>query len=138
MGQIADILYARGDLDEALRIRREEELPVYERLRDIDGIIHVLWSSARIETAKGIADRAAFERILGDLATAYKLAKQLTRLDAICAVGFDLGQLLAMAGAKDQARPLLTEARDGWLRLQQPEIAAQVDKLLQQMDKPDD
>jgi hypothetical protein len=31
-GKIADVLQARGDLDEALRIRREEELPVYERL----------------------------------------------------------------------------------------------------------
>ena len=33
-GEIADILYARGELDEALRIRREEELPVFERLGD--------------------------------------------------------------------------------------------------------
>jgi hypothetical protein len=33
MGQIADILQARGELDEAVRIRREEELPVYERPR---------------------------------------------------------------------------------------------------------
>jgi hypothetical protein len=31
MGQIADTLESRGELDEALRIRREE-LPVYERL----------------------------------------------------------------------------------------------------------
>jgi len=29
-GKIADILAERGDLDGALRIRREEELPVYE------------------------------------------------------------------------------------------------------------
>ena len=34
MGQIADILYRRGDLDEALRIRREEQLPVFDRLGD--------------------------------------------------------------------------------------------------------
>src|SRR3712207_7252637 len=34
-GKIADILQARGELDEALRIRREEELPVYERLGDV-------------------------------------------------------------------------------------------------------
>ena len=33
-GKIADILQIRGDLDGALRIRREEELPVYERLGD--------------------------------------------------------------------------------------------------------
>ena len=31
---IADVLQDRGELDEALRIRREEELPVYERLGD--------------------------------------------------------------------------------------------------------
>ncbi|NUQ69735.1 MAG: hypothetical protein HUU17_02815, partial [Chthonomonadales bacterium] len=34
-GLIADILQLRGDLDEALRIRRDEELPVYERLGDV-------------------------------------------------------------------------------------------------------
>jgi hypothetical protein len=32
MGQIADILHQRGDTDEALRIRREEEVPVFEPL----------------------------------------------------------------------------------------------------------
>jgi len=31
MGKVADILQARGELDEALRIRREEQLPVYEK-----------------------------------------------------------------------------------------------------------
>ncbi len=31
-GLVADVLAARGQLDEALRIRQEEELPVYERL----------------------------------------------------------------------------------------------------------
>ena len=31
-GRVADILHTRGDLDEALRIRREEEIPVYRRL----------------------------------------------------------------------------------------------------------
>ena len=34
LGRIADILYQRGELDEALRIRQEEELPVYDKLRD--------------------------------------------------------------------------------------------------------
>ena len=32
---IADILQMRGDLDGALRIRREEQLPVFERLGDV-------------------------------------------------------------------------------------------------------
>jgi tetratricopeptide (TPR) repeat protein len=34
-GLVADILNARGQLDEALKIRNEEELPVYERLGDV-------------------------------------------------------------------------------------------------------
>jgi tetratricopeptide (TPR) repeat protein len=34
LGKIAEILFRRGKLDEALRIRREEELPVYERIGD--------------------------------------------------------------------------------------------------------
>ena len=34
-GRIADILQTRGQLDEALRIRTDEELPVYEQLGDI-------------------------------------------------------------------------------------------------------
>ncbi|MFI3217858.1 MAG: hypothetical protein QX189_01895 [Methylococcales bacterium] len=33
-GDLADVLEARGDLDGALKIRREEELPVYEALGD--------------------------------------------------------------------------------------------------------
>ena len=35
MGKVADILQARGELEEALRIRREEQLPVFERLGDV-------------------------------------------------------------------------------------------------------
>ena len=34
-GKIADILQTRGQLDEALRIRIEEELPVYEQHGDV-------------------------------------------------------------------------------------------------------
>jgi hypothetical protein len=39
MGKIADVLEARGDLDEALRIRRQEQLPVIERLGGRDLVI---------------------------------------------------------------------------------------------------
>jgi hypothetical protein len=39
MGKVADIRQARGELDEALRIRREEELPVYEKLGDVRSLL---------------------------------------------------------------------------------------------------
>jgi tetratricopeptide (TPR) repeat protein len=134
MGKIADILVSRGDLDEALRIRQQEQLPVYEKLKDMDGLINVLWSCSRIRMAKGIGDQETFDRIMSDLSQAYRLARQLTRLDAICAVASDLGQLLAMVGAKAEARPLLIEARDGFTKLQQGQIAARIDEMLKQMD----
>ena len=58
MGKIADILESRGDLDEALRIRREEELPVYERLGDVRAravtmgkIADILWSRGDLDEA---------------------------------------------------------------------------------------
>jgi hypothetical protein len=35
----ASRLYRRGQLDEALRIRTEEELPVYERLGDVRSVL---------------------------------------------------------------------------------------------------
>jgi hypothetical protein len=35
MGKIADILQARGQLDDALNIRQNQQLPVYEKLGDV-------------------------------------------------------------------------------------------------------
>ncbi|MFO7561329.1 MAG: hypothetical protein R6X02_01695, partial [Enhygromyxa sp.] len=76
LGHVADILFARGDLDEALRIRNEEELPVYERLGDVRSRAVTLGKVADILFARGDLDEAlrirneeqlpAFER-LGDV-----------------------------------------------------------------------
>ena len=46
MGRIATILQARGDLDGSLRIRREEELPVYERLGNVRYLLFGRWNLA--------------------------------------------------------------------------------------------
>jgi len=72
-GQIAGILYARGELDEALRIRREEELPVYERLGDVRSRAVTMGQIADILQVRGELDEAlrtlreevlpAFERL---------------------------------------------------------------------------
>jgi tetratricopeptide (TPR) repeat protein len=53
MGKIADILEARGQLDEALRIRREEELPVFERLGDVRSLVFARGMTARNLLARG-------------------------------------------------------------------------------------
>ena len=58
LGLRADILYRRGELDEALRIRREEEPPVYERLRDVRWRAHAMGRIADILYQTGELDEA--------------------------------------------------------------------------------
>lgn len=58
MGRIADILQARGQTDEALRIRREEELPVYERLGDEQARAVTMGQIADILQTQGQTDEA--------------------------------------------------------------------------------
>jgi tetratricopeptide (TPR) repeat protein len=65
MGEIAEIAYRRGDYDEALRIWREVELPVYERLGEA--------RSAAVTWGK-IAD-VAFDR--GDYEEALRIRREV-------------------------------------------------------------
>src|SRR5258708_37051363 len=57
-GKIADILYARGDLDAALKIRTEEELPTYEKLGDRRRVAVAKGKIADILEARGDLDAA--------------------------------------------------------------------------------
>ena len=57
-GTIADILQAQGHLDEALRIRQQEELPVYERLDDVGQLAITQGKIADILQARGQLDEA--------------------------------------------------------------------------------
>lgn len=57
-GDLGDIWEARGDLDEALRIRREEEIPVYERLGDVRSRAVTMGKIADVLQARGELDEA--------------------------------------------------------------------------------
>ena len=57
-GLIADILQDRGQLDEALKIRNEEELPVYERLGDVRSRAVTMGKIAAILQDRGQLDEA--------------------------------------------------------------------------------
>jgi ATP/maltotriose-dependent transcriptional regulator MalT len=75
-GRLADILYARGQLDEALAIRQEKQLPVYERLGDVrelavthGQIADILFRWGRLDEALAIRQEKqlpVYER-LGDV-----------------------------------------------------------------------
>ncbi|TWA80387.1 AAA ATPase-like protein [Azospirillum brasilense] len=58
MGRIADILTDRGEVDEALRIRREVELPVFERLGDVRSRAVTMGRIADVLTERGEMDEA--------------------------------------------------------------------------------
>ena len=58
MGQIADILQQRGQTDEALRIRREEQLPELERLGDVRSKAVTMGKIADILQQRGQTDEA--------------------------------------------------------------------------------
>jgi hypothetical protein len=65
MGKIADIFRARGDLDEALRIRREEELPVCEKLGDVRDLLVCRANIAiNLLSRAGEVDRMEAKRLL--------------------------------------------------------------------------
>jgi tetratricopeptide (TPR) repeat protein len=57
-GKIADLLMARGQLDEALRIRTEEELPVFQRLGDVREMAVTQGQIADLLMARGQLDEA--------------------------------------------------------------------------------
>ena len=58
MGKIADILEQRGETDEALRILKEEQLPVYERLGDVRSRAVTMGKIADILEQRGETDEA--------------------------------------------------------------------------------
>ena len=75
MGQIADVFQSRGDLDEALRIRQQEQLPVYEKLGDVRSRL-VCWANIAIILLQrdSDGDRSEADRLLNDaLADAQKM-----------------------------------------------------------------
>ena len=86
MGKIADIFQARGQLDEALRIRREEALPVYERLGDVRELLVGRTNLAILLMQRGTKrDRTEVAHLLSQ---AYQAARdmQLPEADQIAAL----------------------------------------------------
>ncbi len=78
-GSIADILHQRGDLDEARRIRLEEELPVFERLGAVRDHAVTLRKIGDIDAAQERFDEAIahYEKacsLIAPLDAAYDLA----------------------------------------------------------------
>ncbi|MBL8422494.1 MAG: tetratricopeptide repeat protein [Candidatus Accumulibacter phosphatis] len=125
VGRIADILASRGQLDEALALH-EQRLPVAERLGDIDSLAHIRYSMAALRLQRGEHDSGGVQRIHDDLVAAFAISRQLGRPDFIGGIGQLLAQVLAMGGAREEARDVLTLAEAALARLDDAAGLAQV------------
>ena len=109
-GKIADILQARGQLDEALRIRLEEQLPVYEKLGDVreKAVTHFQIASLRLDRNEQQTEEG-FVAIFESLREAFDIAAQMRIPDGVSAVGPLYAQILAMGQAFAPALAVLAQ-----------------------------
>jgi tetratricopeptide (TPR) repeat protein len=127
-GSIADILQDRGELDEALRIRREEELPVYTRLGDVRSVAITQGKIAGILMQQGDLDGALAlqeERL--------DTNRRLGNADGIASGLWDIARIELTRQQYDQAIPRLMEAWRIFEHLQRAEGLAVVGSVFGQV-----
>ena len=128
MGQIADILQARGQLDEALRILQQEVQPAFERLGDVRSKAVTMGQIADILQARGQLEEALRIRKEEELPVYERLGDVRSR--AITQVKIAM-LLLRMALRRHEAESLLREAHVTLAGMGLPE-AKQVSELMRQ------
>jgi tetratricopeptide (TPR) repeat protein len=104
-GQIADILMQRGVLDEALRIRTEEVLPVYRQLGDVSSVAVTQGKIADILMQRGVLDEAL--RICRqEVLPAFQ---QLGDVRSVAVTQGKIADILMQRGALDEVLRIRTE-----------------------------
>ena len=106
-----------------------ETIPTFGELGDRDGLGSALWALGKVELMLE-RDQDAFDH----LTDSYKLNLALDRLDGICFVGVDLGQLLFAAGQLDEGRQVLARSRDGFVRLGLPDLAQKTQDVIDALE----
>jgi hypothetical protein len=130
MGKIADILQARGQLDEALKIRDKEVLPAFQRLGDPRLVAVEKGKIAHILDARGQLDEALKiwqEEVL-------PAVERLGAVRELLVARANLALTLlrrAKNGDRDEARNLLILALGDARRLDLPE-AKQIEQIINQ------
>jgi tetratricopeptide (TPR) repeat protein len=104
-GLRADILQDRGQLDEALKIRNEEELPVFERLGDVQERAATMGKIADILQARGQLDEALKIRQEDELPVYERLGDVRERAVTMG----NIADILQARGQLDEALKILRE-----------------------------
>ena len=97
---------------------------------DQDSIAHTLWAIAKIELSQ-----QHFEQTFGHLAASYGINLKLERLEGICHVGLDFGQLLCASGYLQQGLAVLERSRDGFVKTGRPENARYVQSIMDEIQR---
>ncbi len=104
-GRLADILFRRGRLDEALAIRQEKELPVYERLGDVRSLAVTHGKVADILFARGRLDEALAIRQEKEL----PVYERLGDVRSLAVTHGDIADILFRWGRLDEALAIRQE-----------------------------
>ena len=127
MGKIADVLQARGEVEEALRIRREEQLPVYEKLGDVRSYAVTMGKIADVLQARGEVEEALHIRREEQLPVFERLGDVRALLVARAKISLYLLQR-SQGNDRNEAAALLVLAYAAAKRMGLPE-AAQVQSI---------
>ncbi|MFJ5561759.1 tetratricopeptide repeat protein, partial [Streptomyces sp. NPDC093250] len=117
-----------GEVDEALRIRREVALPVFERIGDTREVAVTWGQIADILQQRGEVDEA-LELLLKRL----EVHEQLGDMDGIAAANWDLARINLSRQDFDAAVPRLVTSFQLLLKLQRPDGIAVVGTTLGQL-----
>ena len=129
-GKIADILQARGNLDEALRIRQEDQLPVYEQLGEVREIAITKGKIADILYLLGNLDKAFALREKSVLPALEQLGDKRSLLVDQANLAF---QYLQSGKNAERAEELLLAAYQSATEMKIPE-AKQIKGILNQIN----
>lgn len=127
-GGIADIFQARSQLEEALALH-EERLTIVVGMRDKPGEAHTKFSIAQIWLKRGDHRQGKAQAIADHLVDAFSISVDSGQVDAVGAIGQLLAQVLAMAGAVDEALKVLAKAQTAFERLGKSDRVAHCQKL---------
>ena len=122
-GRVADILTMRGQLDEALCIYQQEQLPVYEQLGDLRSRAMVQSKIADILTRRGQRDEALRIHRQEVLPVYEQLGDIRSRAVARGNIAMSLWQRNA-EGDRSRAAELFAQALQAARQLQLVEVAA--------------
>ena len=125
--QIADILAQQGQHDEALPMYAAA-LATHRQMENLEGIAATLWGMAQIDLYHKDIESAT-KKIL----EAYPLVMRMGRLEGIAVIGEHCGQILFMAGHREEGLNILRRSAKGYRQLGKEKIAAEIEALVQKL-----